>query len=348
MIRQKHSGKASLFDRRAGIALIAVTMLAVGCGSDDDTASSTTAPSTSETPSSETPSSETPSSETPSSETPSSEAPTTDPAVSFDPNGEAIFTVQGTPDTLDPFASANLVHIWNRSIPLYDRLTQILPGPVVAPMVATEWEFSEDGLTLTFTLRDDVTFHDGTKLDAAAVKTSLDYARDKDNDKSLVQIHLDSIDSVEAPDATTLVLTLNRPFSELPAILSTPAGAIVNPVAIGTDLSATANGSGPFVLDDVVLGDRVSYVRADNYWDPTAQRLARLEFIGMPDDTAKVNALQSGQVDGIWLLTTPGINSILDNLRAANFNMAEFVSSWFSITLNMAEGPLADVPSGRR
>lgn len=316
--------------RRTSVAIAAVMLLITACGSgdgqgDEDAATSTAGPTeTHDSASSTEPSSST-------------------PVVDFDPDGEAVFTVQGTPDTLDPFASANLVHIWNRSIPLYDRLTQILPGPVVAPMVATSWEFSDDGLTLTFDLRDDVSFHDGTSLDAAAVKASLDFARDPDNDSSLVQIHLDSIDEIEVPDPATVVLTLNRPFAELPAILSTPAGAIVNPSALGSDLSATAYGSGPYVVDLVVLGDRVSYARADNYWDPDAQRLSRIEFIGMPDDIAKVNALRSGQVNGIWLLTTPGISSILDSLRD-DFIMAEFVSSWFSITLNMAEGgPLADV-----
>src|SRR5215203_472410 len=59
---------------------------------------------------------------------------------------------------------------------VYDRLTQMGPKLELELMLATDWEFSEDGRSVTFTLRDDVTFSDGAVLDAAAVKASLDRA----------------------------------------------------------------------------------------------------------------------------------------------------------------------------
>src|SRR5690606_23577550 len=99
--------------RRLIAALVVAGTAVAACGSDDTPSADDTAPPTgASTP------------ETSPAGTGGSE--TTTPAgagdVTYDLDGEAVFTVQGTPDTLDPYASANLVHIWNRGTPLYDRL----------------------------------------------------------------------------------------------------------------------------------------------------------------------------------------------------------------------------------
>ena len=101
----------------------------------------------------------------------------------------------------------------------------------------------------------DATFHDGTPVNAEAVRWSLERARALP--KSTVASELTSIVDVQAPDANTVVLTLNRPAADLIYRLSTLAGAIVNPAAANADLSMTEAGSGPYVLDELKVGDRV-------------------------------------------------------------------------------------------
>ncbi|TQM11347.1 ABC transporter substrate-binding protein [Pseudonocardia kunmingensis] len=101
--------------------------------------------------------------------------PDTDGALRF------AWTIPAQP--LDPHTPVSSVAQSPYIFPIYDRLTQLVGGPTLEPMLATEWSFSPDGQQVTFVLRDDVTFHDGTVLDADAVKVSLDRARNIDQVK---------------------------------------------------------------------------------------------------------------------------------------------------------------------
>ena len=222
-------------------------------------------------------------------------------AGSSEPVGELTLAPTFPPTNLDPHKAGSIVGDSQFINPVYDRLTQVVAGAdgaEVAPMLATEWAYSEDGLTLTFTLRDDVTFHDGTPLDAEAVRLSLERART--DGTAPVTAKYEPVESIEAPDATTVVLHLNRPTTELPTSLATIAGAVVNPASLDSPtLDREPDGSGPYVVTDLSIGDRITYEAAPEYWDDSVPRAQSIELVGMGDDNARLNALQSGQVDGI-------------------------------------------------
>src|SRR5690606_12192934 len=95
--------------------------------------------------------------------------------------------------------------------------------------LATDWTISDDGLTYTFTIRTDVTFHDGTALDAEAIKINLDRYRAEGSIFNGAN-KLAAIDTVETPDAETLVLNLSIPSAPLMDKLTTCH--IVSPTAI--------------------------------------------------------------------------------------------------------------------
>lgn len=204
------------------------------------------------------------------------------------------FTVPAVP--LDPHTAATDVGQYAYVSPLYDRLTQITAGPKIEPMLATKWEFSADGKAATFTLRDDVTFSDGAKLDAEAVKKSLDRALT--DPKSTAPTKLNMIESVEVVTTAEVRINTTRPAADLPYALAGSYGSIISPRALGNkDLDVKPVGSGPYVLTELKLGESATYTRRDDYWDPKAQQAKTIVIKGIPDDNARLNALRSGQID---------------------------------------------------
>lgn len=247
------------------------------------------------------------------------------------------------PPILDPHLTPSVVGAYPYISPVYDRLLQVETtdhGPEFVPMAAESWEFTPDGMQLTFHLRN-ATFHSGQPVDAEAVKWSIERA--KTLPASTVKRSLASIDSVNAPDDHTVVLLLNRPAVDLLYHLSTLAGAIVDPVAGDRDLSRETLGSGPYRLSEIKIGDRARYTRFDEYWDPNAQNMAAVEIVGLADDQARLNALRSGQVDMALTKVTqyPDATKLSES---GQFGLADTdQSAWYSMYFNLDDPALADV-----
>ncbi|WP_024795289.1 ABC transporter substrate-binding protein [Tomitella biformata] len=249
------------------------------------------------------------------------------------------------PPVMDPHATASIVGAFPYLSLVYDRLVRVdttrADGQAFSPMVAESWEFSDGGMVLTFHLRDDAKFHDGAPVDAAAVKWSLERAKTKAN--STVAMELDGIDRVEAPDANTVVLHLTAPRSDVLYWLSTLAGAIVNPAASDGDLSLATAGSGPYELESLKVGDRASFTRYGGYWDEDAQNMAKIEIVGIVDDQARMNALQSGQLDAGITKVTQYTEAV--KLQERNgFGLTDTDrSAWYAMYMNIGHPALADV-----
>lgn len=216
-----------------------------------------------------------------------------------DPNGAIRVGFVIPPAPLNPHKVASDIGAYAYLAPVYDRLTQMVSGEngaELAPMVATEWEFAPDGLSATFTLRDDVTFSDGAKLDAAAVKANIDHALQTPD--STAKTYLSVISGADVVDPTHVVIRTTRPASDLPYVLSGASGSLISPAALDNpDLDVNPVGSGPYTATSVKIGDSVAYERRDGYWDPTAQQAKSLTITGIVDDNARLNALRSGQID---------------------------------------------------
>src|SRR5205085_9754391 len=152
--------------------------------------------------------------------------------------------------------------------------------------LATGYEWSPDNKSLTLKLRPGVTFHDGEKLDAAAVKFSLE--RHKTMAGSNRRGELAPVASVDVVDPQTVRLNLSAPFSPLLAALADRAGMIVSPKAAqaeGDKFGAKPVCAGPFKFVERVAPDRIVLERYPNYWNKGEIHFDRITFLPMIDST---------------------------------------------------------------
>ena len=241
-----------------------------------------------------------------------------------------IFGAAGAPKLFDPsYASDGETFRVTRQI--YEELLSFEPGTAkVTPGLATAWEGSEDGLTWDFTIRDGVTFHDGTDLDAAAVCTNFERWY---NLKGVAQttavayywannwggFNGDGKDTLyggcEASEPMVATIKLTRATSKFPAILAHNAYAIHSPAAMekydASNVVAQGSGftypdyatqhptgTGPFTFGgyDDAKGE-VTLNRNDAYWGDKAG-VAKIVIRTIPDESTRRQELQAGTIHG--------------------------------------------------
>jgi len=325
------------------VILAALALVAVGCGDSDDDGESadTSAPGTTE-------SAETTSAETSEAgeATGTTSTETTGGEVSGERGGTLIWGLGSNgANFFDPH---NATNPFGRSwmYPFYDRLTQIDQDGAVQPMLATSWELAEDGSTLTFELRDDVVFHDGTPFDAEAAKANLDRARTQETGAATF-VDLLAVESVEVLSPTSIQLNLSAPGGALPAILSDQAGMMISPAAFeNPDLATMPVGSGPFVptefrVDEVMLAEA-----NEDYWDPELPKVDNLELRYILDPTTRLNATASGEIHGGVL--DPGQFSRADAEDLGLVLTDRFSTALFQLFLNTERVPALANPAVRR
>lgn len=223
--------------------------------------------------------------------------------------GEVIYAVDTPLNSFDPnvAAAAQDARVMRQ---LYDSLVTLDADRQPAPWLATEWTVSDDGKTYTFTLRDDVTFHDGSAFDADAVCFNLDRIKDPKSASIYAIGLIGPYQSCTAQDATTAVVTLAAPYTPFLYHLSSPFLGIVSPKSAGStelaDFAVNPVGSGPFRFESYTPNDRIVLTRyADYRWPPAAAghdgppHLDRLTFQIIPDATVRIGSLRSGAIQGV-------------------------------------------------
>ncbi len=179
--------------------------------------------------------------------------------------------------------------------PVYEGLVGEGPKGELLPRLATKWEQTKD--SITFTLRDDVVFHDGTKFDANAVKANIadvQSGRYPPNAKKLI-----AISSVEVIDATHIRFHLNRPAPSLLYTLQRFAGLMVSPAALKSNsVDKVPVGTGPWKLDPkrTISGTKYVYTLNKEYWDPSVQGVAEIE-INVLSVEQQFNGFASGELE---------------------------------------------------
>jgi peptide/nickel transport system substrate-binding protein len=177
---------------------------------------------------------------------------------------------------------------------LYDSLIKRDTAGAYQPGLATEWALSEDLLSLDLTLRTGVTFQDGAPFDAAAVKANLDAAKDP---ATTLAGQVGPISKVEVVDDTHVRLRFSEPFSPILGVLAGEAGMMISPAALGsTDKAKTPPGAGPFTLDSF-NGGTIRLSAWDGYWNKDAIRIGGIDITVFLDESARMRALRSGQID---------------------------------------------------
>jgi peptide/nickel transport system substrate-binding protein len=221
--------------------------------------------------------------------------------------GDLVYAVANGFGNLDPNVTASAPDaIALRQI--FDSLVDLKDGELV-PWLASSWTVSDDGLTYDFTLRDDVTFHDGTPFDAEAVCYNFDRIADPATGSLYAISLIGTYASCEATDATSAVVTLASPYTPFLANLSTPFLGMVSPTAVAADpasFSVNPVGTGPFSFVSFAADSELSLVRNDDYnWAPEgaehegAPYLDSLTFQIIGDATVRAGSLTSGDVDAI-------------------------------------------------
>ncbi|TDL81195.1 ABC transporter substrate-binding protein [Palleronia sediminis] len=189
---------------------------------------------------------------------------------------------------------------------VYEGLVEYSPGTTeITGLLATRWTISEDGLTYTFDLTDNVSFHDGTPMDANAVLAAL---KRRQGDDMMLSYFLWNVTEMSAPDADTVVLTLGQPQPSLLDQLASPWGPkITSPVAFAENAAddnsaswATENavGTGPYVLERFARGQDYLLVRFNDYHG-TAPYFDRIEIPVIPDIGQQILQLRSGEIDAV-------------------------------------------------
>lgn len=187
------------------------------------------------------------------------------------------------------------------SFPVFDRLTTMVTGGRIEPMLAVSWETAPDAMSMRMTLREGVRFHDGTAFDAEAVRINIDRARTLPD--STVKTFLSTVDRVEVTGPLEVVFHYTAPTPDLVTVLAGPAGAVISPEALADpnrDLRVDPGdaGTGPYLVERFVPSQSVSYVLAPQpNWDPEAGKLAHLEIRFVADDRTRDSAVRAGEVD---------------------------------------------------
>ena len=218
---------------------------------------------------------------------------------------DATLTIGSQVDitSFDP-AQAHVGHYMPFYQAVYDTLILQEPDGELVPMLATEWSYDDDRTVLTLDLRDDVTFSDGAVFDAAAVKANLDRFPTVNGRQAAM---LASVESVDVVDDDTVAINLTAPDPALEFYLSQAAGFMASPEALdGEGLATVPVGSGPYVLDETASAVGVSYtfVPREDYWNPDLQKFVSIEFAILTDDTARTNALATGEIAAAAIPTT--------------------------------------------
>lgn len=179
---------------------------------------------------------------------------------------------------------------------IFEGLVTIDRDGNIKPQLARSWNVSSDGLTYTFQLRPGVTFHDGETFDASVAKASLERARGA-NSVNPQKRFFAAINTIETPDAETLVLKLKEPAGSLLYWLAWPSSAIVGPKSAEID-KTTPIGTGPFRFVRWAKGDRVELAANPDYWNKEVSvGLDKVTFRFISDPQAQAAALKAGDVD---------------------------------------------------
>ena len=248
------------------------------------------------------------------------------------------------PDILDPTLGSSYV---GRIVyaAMCDKLFDLDTDLNITPQLATGYRY-EDPTHLVITLRPGVTFHDGEKLDAEAVKYKL--TRDLTAKGSMRAGEINAIQAIEVIDPLTIRLVLKAPASPLLAQLTDRAGIMISPKA--TEAAGAAFGqkpvcAGPYAFVERVAQDHITLKRHGGYWNPSEYHFDQVIYSSIPNSAVRVANLRAGSLDLVEYILPTDIEAIRKDpaLRIAMTNSLAYTG----ITFNTGNGPAAKSVAGQ-
>ncbi len=253
------------------------------------------------------------------------------------------------PQSLDP-STVTAVNDFRILVNLYEGLVRYRPGSLeVEPALAESWTVSDDGTVYTFRLHEGLTFHDGTPVNAAAVKFTFDRMLDQNHPMHEatgpfpLAFFFSAVDTVATPDDYTVRFTLKEPYAPFLSNLAYPPGMIVSPAAVreqGARFGRHPVGSGPFAFASWESNVKVVLTKFADYREQ-ANSASTLIFRPITDGNARVAAMLSGELD--LMVEVPPDSLTLFEQEEAGFTVHEQAGPhvWFLI-LNMSREPFSD------
>ncbi|ODU04537.1 MAG: ABC transporter substrate-binding protein [Pseudonocardia sp. SCN 72-86] len=223
--------------------------------------------------------------------------------------GTLRFAVSSDQGCLDPQQVASTDSIYSAR-QIVDSLTDQDPrSGALVPWLATDWQISPDARNYTFTLRDNVTFSDGTPLDAAAVKANLDRIPQLGLRAQLPKAYLAGYAGTTVESPTRFTVSFAQPNVQFLQGTSTHSLGILSPATVATsedERCSTVVGSGPFTVRDYVRNSSITLAKRPGYAWPSSLSthqgeafLDSLDFRIVPESGVRTGSLLSGEVDAI-------------------------------------------------
>ncbi|EJN04983.1 ABC transporter substrate-binding protein [Phyllobacterium sp. YR531] len=264
--------------------------------------------------------------------------------------GSLVWGVETEPSTLNPHlngqAKAKLIL---RNV--YESLLARTADGGYVPWLATDYKISDEGTTYTFTLRDDVTFSDGEKLDAAAVALNFTKLKEPTYSGSISAGHVSHVVEALAPDPRTLILKLDSVYS--PFLDGAASLEIISPKGFDSKQLKSGGpeiaGTGPFILDRYVKGQEIHLVKNPAYnWAPEnaghqgPAYLDEVTYRFLPESAVRTGALASGQVDVIEGISGNDAAVFKDDPEFS-YQSAINTGTPYTLYLNVTRGPTVEV-----
>lgn len=252
------------------------------------------------------------------------------------PSGELIITLPRTLVSLDPHGAQSVEEATAViSSHLFGTLVERDPATgELMPSLATAWE-AVDELTWRFTLRDDVTWHNGNPFTSADVQSSLNRVLTLEGPLAPLWA---LVSDVQAPDATTVVITTSEPLGTVPvsatlffitpAELSDGEGFFDNPVGLG-----------PYSFVSWARDSELVLQAAENYWG-TAPGVQTLRFRDIPEVAARATAIETGEINFTYGMPADQLPALLENsdLTVSPVSSYAYYFNWF----NCSRAPFTD------
>lgn len=245
------------------------------------------------------------------------------------------FLPRGGAESLDPaspkeFSYANYL--------LYDRLVALNESGALEPELAIEWAANETATEWTFTLREGVTFHDGSTFDSADVAYTFAHILDPATESRAART-LALIVGTETPDPQTIVFQLDPGHADFPLLLTSRPTAII-PADSGDTIATSGIGTGPFKLESFDPEGTTVFTANDDYWRG-APGLAGVEMPAIPDREARTLALQAGQID---VLLQAGSEAADLFRESSDYVVQTFPSgTWLGLSMRIDMPPFDDI-----
>jgi peptide/nickel transport system substrate-binding protein len=228
---------------------------------------------------------------------------------------------------------------------VHNNIVTITPDFQLVPELAERWTVADDGLSITFELRQGVKFHDGTPWNAEAFKFNIERVLDPQTKSPYRQL-IEPINGAQAIDEYRAKVTLARPYRNILMALASYRNGLymVSPAAVkqwGKDYQLHPVGTGPFVFKEWVAHSHITLERNPHYFKQGLPHLDGVQLRVVTDPIARITALRTGELDVINELP-PAMVQIMEKFPGARIDTGPELSFIYAV-FDLEAPPFNDV-----